>query len=511
MMRASGVVELERLAAEPAPFLPLLHAVQDRFGCLPRAALEEVADLLRMPLAEVFGAASFYHYFKVGTEAPSTSLACNGPACALRSGYATADGIPCPGRCDLPGVHYDGLRFEPFETPLPPPADGPEFFFRHLRERRPWLADYRARGGYRDLDRSDVVERLQASGLTGRGGAGFPAAAKWRAVREASGGPKVVICNADEGEPGCFKDRTLLDHDPHAVLEGLCRAGRAVGAAYGLIYLRYEYPQTLPILARAIAEARDAGLLEGFPVHVRRGAGAYICGEETALLNSLEGKRPFPRERPPYPTTRGLFGAPTLVHNVETLAALPWILGRDTDVPTRLFSVSGDVERPGNYEVLPGTPLRDLLVRRAGARRVKAVTMAGISGGFLGGAALDVTLDPAALQAVGSTLGSGGIVVYDDTRCLVRAAAVAMRFFARESCGKCFPCRIGTVRLAEHLDAPRAEGVEDAARVAEVMAATSACGLGLSAPSILRSLVKFWPDDYAAHQRGTCPAGECRA
>jgi NADH:ubiquinone oxidoreductase subunit F (NADH-binding) len=484
------VETIRRRLAEPAPFLALLHEIQDRFGWLPEPALDQVADALGLPIAEVFSSASFYHYFRLQPPGPIEPRPCDGPACALRG--AGSDGISCPGRCDLEGPRLVGDRLEPFATPLPPTTEAAEFFFRYVREGRPGLADYRARGGYRGSP-PDPIERLRASGLSGRGGAGFPAALKWRAVRAAAGSPKAVICNADEGEPGCFKDRVLLDHDPHAILDGMLHAGRAVGASFGLIYLRYEYPQSIPVLERAIAEAREAGLLDGFPIHVRRGAGAYICGEETALLNSLEGKRPFPRERPPYPTERGLFGRPTLVHNVETLAALPWILGRDVDVPTRLFSVSGDVDRPGTYELPADTRLGELL-RRAGGRRPKAASLAGLSGGFAGGAEL---------EAMPATAGT---IVYGEGRCMVRAAAVAMRFFARESCGKCFPCRIGTTRLVEYLEAPTPEG---ASRIERVMSPASACGLGTSAPSITRSLARHWPAELEAHQRGVCLAKEC--
>jgi NADH:ubiquinone oxidoreductase subunit F (NADH-binding) len=493
---AETVLPLKDLVTEPAPFLRVLHALQDRCGWLPEPALREAAAALGIPLPELFGIVSFYHYFRLREPEAGERRICDGPACSLK---ARGGDISCPGRCDLSDPRFEEGRFEPFETPLPPTTGEPEFLLRFVRDRRPDLESYRARGGYSTRPVADPVERLRASGLSGRGGAGFPAASKWRSVREAPGEIKYVVCNADEGEPGTFKDRVLLDHDPHAILDGMRWAARAVGATCGILYLRYEYPQSLQILERAITEAREAGLLDGFPVHVRRGAGAYICGEETSLLNSLEGKRPFPRERPPYPTTCGLFGRPTLVHNVETLAAVPWILGRDTDVPTRLFSVSGDVARPGVYELREGTPLRTLVEQHArgipGGSRLKAATKAGLSGGFLGGPELDGPAFP------------GGVIVYDETRCMVRAAATALRFFARESCGKCFPCRIGTVRLSERLvELPPAEVAE----LCDVMAATSACGLGQSVPSIARTLARHWPGELEAHRRGVCPTGECR-
>src|SRR5690606_1972674 len=272
----------------------------------------------------------------------------------------------------------------------------------------------------------------------------FPTGRKWRAVAEAPGEPKTIVCNADEGEPGCFKDRVLLDHDPHAVLEGMAIAARATGATRGFVYLRYEYPHTQGILEHAIAEAEAAGFLgdgilgtaASFRVYGRRGAGAYVCGEETSLLNSLEGRHPFPRNRPPYPVTHGFENLPTVVNNVETLCAVAPILvhgpewyrglGLGEHAGTKVISLSGDVVRPGNYEVPIGFPLGKLVHEWAGGvpngRKVQAATMAGLSGGFLGGDDLDVTLDEPALRAKGSFLGAGGIMIFDDSRDMVAVA-----------------------------------------------------------------------------------------
>ncbi len=406
--------------------------------------------------------------------------------------------------------------------------------FAHIREPgRGTLAGY---GQYpalaralKDLRPEGLLDAIDDSGLRGRGGAGFPTGRKWRAVREAAGRPKTIVCNADEGEPGCFKDRALLDHDPHAVIEGMVLAGLACGAEVGIIYLRYEYPDTAGVLERAMAEARAAGLLgEGilgtslrFDLYLRRGAGAYICGEETSLLNSLEGKHPFPRNRPPYPVTHGFENRPTAVNNVETLASVPPIvlrgaawyrgLGRGEHAGTKVISLSGDVARPGNYEVPMGLPLSTLLNDWAGGplpgRRFAAVTMAGLSGGFIGGADLDeLTLDEPCLRAKSSFLGAGGVMVFDDSRDMFEVSRQAMSFFAHESCGKCFPCRIGSTRLTERLsgegpkslDVWRAE-VED---IGATMKATSACGLGTAAPLVTESLLRYFPEVVASHIKG---------
>ena len=362
---------------------------------------------------------------------------------------------------------------------------------------------------------------MEKSGLTGRGGAGFPTGTKWRAVAQAKDSPKTIVCNADEGEPGCFKDRALLDHDPHAVIEGMLLAARATGATRGFIYLRYEYPQTIEVLAPAIGEARQAGLLGKsilgedlhFELHLRRGAGAYICGEEGSLLNSLEGKHPFPRNRPPYPVTHGYMDLPTVVNNVETLASVPPILRRGAQwyrnlglgehAGAKVISLSGDIAKPGNYEVPMGLPLATLLYDWAGGpgggRTIQAVTMAGLSGGFLAGEDLNVTLDEPSIRSKGSFLGAGGIIVYDNTRNMMDAAHAAMSFFADESCGKCFPCRIGTKRLEERLAVQHGPADFDAwtqevESIGNTMKATSACGLGMAAPLVSDSLIRYFPD-----------------
>lgn len=549
------------------PLLPALHAFHERDGFLSEDAIRAVAKGLGTPLADLWGTVTFYHHLARvpgGFEAPRV---CTGPVCARRGGLEILEALrkdgatpmPCSGRCDVPvpvlkgnatwaGTSADTLRPAP-ESPLPAPNPGlaaggaglgsfEECVFSQIREPgRATLEGYRRTGGYEALAEAlrGTPEQVRAvvtdSKLAGRGGAGFPTGIKWTAVAEAEGDPKSVVCNADEGEPGCFKDRVVMDHDPHALIEGMVLAAFATGAVRGFVYLRYEYPETQVILERALAEARSEGLLGSdiggrkgfsFDIHIRRGAGAYICGEEGSLLNSLEGKHPFPRNRPPFPVTHGLDDKPTVVNNVETLAAVPQILRRGAawyrglglgdNAGTKLISLSGDVRRPGNYEVPFGLPLRTLLHDWAGGpaegRALQAVTMAGLSGGFLAGADLDeAVLTEADVRVRGSMMGAAGIMAFDDTRDIVQVGQEMMEFFAHESCGKCFPCRIGTQRLTERLAAeagPRdlESWRDEVTAMGETMKATSACGLGMGAPLVTDSLLRYFADKVDARLQG---------
>jgi len=540
---------------EPAPLLPLLHAFHDRDGYLSDDTLRAVADGLNTPLADLYGTVTFYHHFSRtpgGLQAPRV---CTGNICCMRGGNEILEALkaqgqaatemPCSGRCDatvpvLKGhTTYSGSTAEdlaptPSPLPAPYPGDTEECLFTNIRkEGHNTLAGYKANSGFSALagvlknsSPEEVIKTVTDSKLAGRGGAGFPTGIKWKAVADCDRHPKSIVCNADEGEPGCFKDRALMDYDPFALIEGMIIAGFATGAPRGFIYLRYEYPETNALLERCLAEAREAGLLGNnilgsgytFHLYVRRGAGAYICGEEGSLLNSLEGKHPFPRNKPPFPVTHGFEDKPTAVNNVETLCAIPHImtkgpewyqsLGLGENAGTKLISLSGDIKRPGNYEIPIGLPLKTLLYDWAGGpldgRTVQAVTMAGLSGGFLAGDDLDVTLDEPCIRSKGSFLGAGGIIVFDDSRDMVEVAHGAMEFFAHESCGKCFPCRIGTQRLTERLNGAARElefatWESEVADIGSVMKSTSACGLGMAAPHVTESLRRYFPDAIRSH------------
>lgn len=554
MSEPSNEELLERWRHRPAPLLPLLHAFHDRDGYLSEEALRFVGKGLGIPIADLFGTVTFYHHFSREPGGRGRPRVCTGQVCRLKGADDVVAGlrsagmnpmeIPCPGRCDEPvpvirddlvltGTSATNLTHGP--APLPPPPMDPtaECVFSKIREPgRSTLQGYRASGGYAGLERvlagmspEDVRGVIRESGLAGRGGAGFPTWRKWTAVAEAPGRPKTIVCNADEGEPGCFKDRVLMDADPFAVIEGMTLAAYATGATRGFLYLRYEYPETEGTLQAAVDEAEAAGLLGAdvlgsgfrFDLMIRRGAGAYICGEETSLLNSLEGKHPFPRNRPPFPVTHGYEDLPTVVNNVETLCSVPHILangpewyaglGLGEHQGTKVISLSGDIRRPGNYEVPMGLPLRTLLVEWAGGplegRRIQAVTMAGLSGGFIAGGDLDeVSLDEPSIRSKGGFLGAGGVMVFDDSRDMVDVAWSAMAFFAHESCGKCFPCRIGTQRLTERLSGEGPEDLPDwldeVTDLAETMKKTSACGLGMAAPLIAESLIRYFPEQVSA-------------
>ena len=527
---------------EPAPLLGALHAFHDRDGYISEDVLHDMAVGLRIPLAELFGTVTFYHHFArkpPGQEAPRV---CTGPVCRLQGGLEILDtlnsegatAMACAGRCDdcvpvlkghhvLTGKNVDSLSVKP--TPLPPPYPGEkeECIFAEIRKpKRNTLEGYQQTGGYEGLKHAisnltpqEVIDTLKESQLAGRGGAGFPTGTKWESVLNAPGQPKTIVCNADEGEPGCFKDRVILDYDPYAIIEGMTLAAYATGATQGFIYLRYEYPETLKTLERALSEAETKGLIgdsilgENFDFHIyiRRGAGAYVCGEEGSLLNSLEGKHPFPRNRPPYPVTHGFENLPTVVNNVETLAAAVQILRHgaawyknlsydNNHAGTKIISLSGDIQRPGNYEVPFGFPLKTLLYEWTGGpydgRSIQAITSAGLSGGFIGEKELDITIDEPSFQKIGAMLGAGGIMVFDDTRDMHDVAHNAMEFFAEESCGKCFPCRIGTHRLTELLSEPlHAKSKKIISEIGTVMKQTSACGLGTAAPNITESLMRL--------------------
>jgi len=405
------------------------------------------------------------------------------------------------------------------------------------------IDDYLARDGYRALrqcleqrSREQVIEAIIASGLRGRGGAGFPTGRKWSlALKQPA--PRYVICNGDEGDPGAFMDRLVLESDPHRVVEGLAIAAYAVGAEEGFFYVRAEYPQAVRLIGEAIAAAAERGFIgesamggdQRLVLEVREGAGAFVCGEETALIASLAGERGMPRLRPPYPIERGFRGRPTVINNVETLASLPWILrhgaaafaalGTESSKGTKVFALAGKVRRGGLIEVPMGMTIRTIVEDLGGGvaegRTLKAVQLGGPSGGSLPARLLDTPVDYEALRASGAIMGSGGMVVLDDRDCMVDISRFFLRFTCNESCGKCTFCRIGTRRMLEILDRVCAgEGgdvdLQNLEELADRVSRTSLCGLGQTAPNPVLTALRYFRDEFDAHViEKRCQAGRC--
>jgi NADH:ubiquinone oxidoreductase subunit F (NADH-binding)/NAD-dependent dihydropyrimidine dehydrogenase PreA subunit len=415
------------------------------------------------------------------------------------------------------------------------------------------LDDYLARGGYaalakalRDQTPADVCAVVERSGLRGRGGGGFRTGTKWTIAHKESADQKYMVCNADEGDPGAFMDRAVIEGDPYRLLEGLAIAAYAIGATKAYVYIRAEYPLAIARLQHAIGQAKAFGLLgpnvldSGFDLDValKQGAGAFVCGEETALLHSIEGRRGMPRPRPPYPASRGLFGKPTVINNVETLANIPTIvlegdaffsrIGTPTSKGTKVFALSGKVARTGLVEVAMGTTLRRIVFDIGGGipggKAYKAVQIGGPSGGCIPASHLDIDIDYESLKQVGAMMGSGGLVVMDETTCMVDVAKFFMDFIQRESCGKCIPCREGTRRMLEILESltrgrrnekdfdalERFRSVMSLEHLARVIQDTSLCGLGQSAPNPVLSTLRWFRDEYEAHVYDRrCPAKAC--
>jgi NADH:ubiquinone oxidoreductase subunit F (NADH-binding)/Pyruvate/2-oxoacid:ferredoxin oxidoreductase delta subunit/(2Fe-2S) ferredoxin len=415
------------------------------------------------------------------------------------------------------------------------------------------IEEYIARGGYLGLSKTlkektpdESCAIAEESGLRGRGGGGFPTGKKWRFALNAQGEQKYLICNADEGDPGAFMDRAVIEGDPHRLLEGMLLAAYSIGASKAYIYIRAEYPLAIKRLKWAIKEAKQYGLVgenildSGFKLDIviKQGAGAFVCGEETALINSIEGKRGMPRPRPPFPAVQGLFNCPTIINNVETLANLPdifrngakWFnsIGTKGSPGTKVFALSGKIKNTGLAEVAMGTPIRKLVFDIGGGipdgKKFKAVQIGGPSGGCVPEQHLDVEIDYESLKEVGAMMGSGGLVVMDETTCMVDLAKFFMDFIQRESCGKCIPCREGTRRILETLKSiterpkknegksplERFKAVMYMERLAQVIKDTSLCGLGQTAPNPVLSTLRFFRDEYEAHVfERKCPAGAC--
>jgi NADH-quinone oxidoreductase subunit F len=555
--------------------LPALHAAQELYGYIPEPVAAAVGQALRVPLADVYGVIDFYALFYREPVAKTVIHVCGDPACSM----AGADGVmkvmaqqverhrvpgeiqdtiqveraPCLGLCEhapallVQGAPVPKADTQSWEDLVSGKAQRPYsvvggdinlLTFNCGKGRITNLDGYRQSGGYDSLRKAlalspdAIVAEVKAAGLVGRGGAAFPTGAKWEAVAASSEPVKYVVCNADEAEPGTFKDRVVIEDDPHRVLEGLVICAFAVGAHKGYLYIRGEYQLQYLILKAAITEARQAGILGrnildsgfDFDIELRRGAGAYICGEETALFESIEGKRGFPRIKPPFPTTHGLFGKPTVINNVETLINIPLILkigsaayrhlGTQKSPGPKLFCLSGDVMRPGLYEVPFGVTFRHLMDDLAGGMRAGHKFQAALFGGAAGAFAvekdLDVRLSFEDLRAAGLPLGSGVITVFDETRDMQEILLRLGHFFADESCGKCYPCQMGTQRQYEILqriaeNRPLPGDKERLLDVGWTMTDASLCGLGQTAASAVMSAIRHWPELFEARQ--TTPEG----
>ncbi|MDI6739693.1 MAG: NADH-quinone oxidoreductase subunit NuoF [Candidatus Edwardsbacteria bacterium] len=407
------------------------------------------------------------------------------------------------------------------------------------------IGEYRARGGYKALEKAlrtmtpeQVIKQVSDSGLRGRGGAGFPTGRKWQFARDSKSDKKYVVCNGDEGDPGAFMDRSVLEGDPHSVMEGMLIAAYAVGADQGYFYVRAEYPLAVERLKLAIKDAKKHGLLGknimgtkfSFEMKIKEGAGAFVCGEETALMQSIEGKRGMPRLRPPFPAVSGLWGKPTNINNVETFANVPWIilnggtafakLGTEKSKGSKVFALAGKIERGGLVEVPMGITIGEVIFEVGGGikdgRQFKAVQMGGPSGGCIPAVLGGTVIDYESVNATGAIMGSGGMVVMDDTTCMVDIARFFLDFTQKESCGKCTFCRIGTKRMLEILTRicqgkGAMEDIETLADLAEMIKVSSLCGLGQTAPNPVLTTIKYFRDEYEAHiKEKRCPARACK-
>jgi len=407
------------------------------------------------------------------------------------------------------------------------------------------IDEYIARNGYKGFEKTlekyrpdQVIDIITRSGLRGRGGAGFATGLKWSFTRRATGAPKYVICNADEGDPGAFMDRSVLESDPHSIIEGMLIAGYAIGASEGYIYVRAEYPLAIHRLNVALEQARTRGFVgktiigtdHGFEIRLKQGAGAFVCGEETALIASIEGRRGMPRLRPPFPAVSGLWGQPTNINNVETLANVPWIiingaeafsaLGTEKSKGTKVFALAGKTARGGLVEVPMGITLREVVDEIGGGTvsgaPVKAVQMGGPSGGCIPAELMDTKVDYEEVTSTGAIMGSGGMVVLDETTCMVDLAKFFLNFTQGESCGKCTFCRIGTRRMLEILTRisegnPRPGDIDLLGDLAEKVKLASLCGLGQTAPNPVLTTLRYFRNEYEAHAKEhRCPAAVCR-
>ncbi|HLI11784.1 MAG TPA: NAD(P)H-dependent oxidoreductase subunit E [Alphaproteobacteria bacterium] len=510
-----------------------LHLIQDKYHCLSAAHLAALAEEMRMAQAEVYEVATFYAHFDVVLEdetppPPLTVRVCDSLTCELMGAKQLLAALPdivgrevrvirapCVGRCDTAPVAEVGHHFVDHATVANVAAAVKAKTTAPLVPQYAGLDAYRDDGGYRLLaachagERSvdDIVKLLDQAGLRGLGGAGFPAGRKWSFVR-ANPAPRFLAVNADEGEPGTFKDRWYLERDPHRFLEGALIAAWGIEATEIYIYLRDEYPAIREILRKEIAALESSGIANGVKLHLRRGAGAYICGEESAMLESLEGKRGLPRHKPPFPAQVGLFGRPTLAHNVETLYWIRDIVekgpawfadqGRNGRKGLRSFSVSGHVKEPGMKLAPAGITARELIEEHCGGMAeghvFKGYLPGGASGGILPASMADIPLDFGTLEQYGCFIGSAAIVVLSDKDDIKAVALNLMKFFEDESCGQCTPCRVGTEKAVKLMERPRWDEAL-LAELSQAMRDASICGLGQAAPNPLMSVFKYFRED----------------
>jgi NADH:ubiquinone oxidoreductase subunit F (NADH-binding)/NADH:ubiquinone oxidoreductase subunit E len=558
-------------ALHHSPIFDELRAIQKAHGHLPANELSALAARLEIPLYALHTVASFYPHFFLVPPARAEVRVCGDMSCHLRGGTALraelearfaaagADAVrvkhvSCLGRCDVaPAIAVNDVIFEgvglaeaealvrramqgealghslhretPRATGIDPYANGERYgVLRRLTTSRDW---------------EGLIGTLKASGLRGLGGAGFPTGMKWEIVRKQPGRQKYIVCNADESEPGTIKDRYIMTHAPHLVVEGMIIGGLVTGATHGILYIRHEYTAQEHILEDEIRECYRAGILGqsvcgsdlAFDLEIFVSPGGYICGEESALLEAIEGKRSEPRNKPPFPGQLGLWQKPTVINNVETFAFVPVILARGADwykaqgrngsTGVKFIGVSGHVRRPGVFEIPMGITYRELVNELAGGaidgRTLKAFAPSGPAGGYLPASMLDLQIDWTAMQKAGSTVGSGAVVVCDDRACMLDMALNSVRFFRNESCGKCVPCRVGSHKLTNMLENwTRGERrADDMALLDELSAAlrlTSICGLGQVVPVPIASVLTHFRDEVDAHVAARrCPAGVCFA
>ena len=546
-----------------------LRAVQSQFGFLPADQLQALAKKIDVPITRLHQVASFFPHFRLTPPPKADVRVCRDMSCHLRGADrvrmnleerfkgasdqdVTIRGVSCLGQCDhAVAVSINDRVFAPADEArveqivrdvvamgeLPssahreaavqcasnPYADGQRYgAVRRLVESRGW---------------NTALEALKASGLRGLGGAGFPTEMKWQLVRQQPGNEKYIVCNADESEPGTFKDRFILTHLPFLVVEGMMIAGLITGARKGILYIRHEYEAQEHICEREIQSCYEAGLLGSkilgtdlaFDMEVFVSPGGYICGEESALLEAIEGKRAEPRNKPPFPGVQGLWNKPTVINNVETFANVPQILARGVEwykaqgangaAGLKFVGISGDIERPGVYELPMGTPMSDLIFKKAGGvrggKKLKAFAPSGPSSGYLPASMVDIHLDFKSLADAGSMLGSGAVVVCAEGTCMLDMALSATQFFRNESCGKCVPCRVGSQKMVDILAGwSQGRGAEDdlelVQELSQSMVLTSICGLGQVVPAPIGSVLKYFRDEVEAHiTRHECPSGIC--